>query len=74
MLSEEEKFRFDLQGYLVIPGVLTGQECSTLSRLSDAHWPRQSNDGLFRRTEAISQWGKPFLELMDHPSVLPYLQ
>ena len=74
MLSEEEKFRFDLQGYLVIPGVLTGQECSTLSRLSDAHWPRQPNDGLFRRTEAISQWGEPFLELMDHPSVLPYLQ
>lgn len=74
MLSEEEKFRFDLQGYLVIPSVLSAQECASLSQLSDTHWPRQPNDGDFRRTEAISQWGPPFLNLIDHPRVLPYLE
>ena len=73
MLSEEEKFRFDLQGFLIIPSVLTQQECAALSQLCDTHWPRQRDDDLFRRTEAISRWGQPFLDLMDHATVLPYL-
>ena len=58
MLSEEEKFRFDLQGYLVIRGVLSKTECSALAELSDSVWPRQATDGAFRRTPHISQWGR----------------
>ena len=73
VLSDEETFRFDLQGYLVVPAVLTRAECDDLSRLADAVWPRQPDDGAFRRTASVSQWGKAFLDLMDHPKVLPYL-
>jgi hypothetical protein len=73
MLSEEEQFCFDLQGYLVVPQVLSPAECGSLSQLCDQHWPRQPSDGAFRRAEAISLWGDDFLNLMDHPSVLPYL-
>lgn len=73
MLTEEEKFRFDLQGFLVLRSVLTSAECATLRRLSDSVWPQQPNDGALRRTEAISRWGSEFLHLMDHPRVLPYL-
>ena len=73
MFTEEEKFRFDLQGFIVLPGVLTRTECTLLSELSDAAWPRQPGDGAFRRTEAISRWGGEFLNLIDHPCVLPYL-
>jgi hypothetical protein len=73
MLSDEEKFRFDLEGYLVIPSVLTAAECEQLSQLSDQAWPRQSHDEAFRRTANVSQWGDEFRHLMDHPSVLPYL-
>ena len=73
MFTEEEKFRFDLQGFIVLPGVLTRAECTLLSELSDTAWPRQPGDGAFRRTEAISRWGGEFLNLIDHPCVLPYL-
>ena len=73
MFTEEEKFRFDLQGFIVLPGVLTRAECTLLSELSDTAWPRQPGDGAFRRTEAISRWGGAFLNLIDHPCVLPYL-
>lgn len=73
MFTEEEKFRFDLQGFIVLPGVLTRAECTLLSELSDNAWPRQPEDGAFRRTEAISRWGGEFLNLIDHPCVLPYL-
>ena len=73
MLSDEEKFRFDLEGYLVIPGALSPFECTQLSKLSDNAWPRQPQDGNFRRTSQVSQWGEEFRNLMDHPKVLPYL-
>ena len=73
MFTDEEKFRFDLQGFIVLPGVLTRAECTLLSKLSDTAWPRQPGDGAFRRTEAISRWGGAFLNLIDHPCVLPYL-
>ncbi len=73
MFTDEEKFRFDLQGFIVLRAVLTRAECTLLSKLSDTAWPRQPGDGAFRRTEAISRWGGAFLNLIDHPCVLPYL-
>ena len=57
MLSEEEKFRFDLQGYLVVRNVLSKTECSALAELSDGVWPRQTTDSAFRRTPGASASG-----------------
>lgn len=72
-LTDEEKFRFDLQGYLVVKNVLTLVECQELCSLADEVWPAQVDDGPFRRTEAVSLWHKRFLDLIDHPRILPYL-
>ena len=72
-LTDEEKFRFDLEGYLIIKNVLSRDTCAELSALSDEAWPRQPEDGAFRRAAAVTQWGKPFMDLMDHPKILPYL-
>jgi hypothetical protein len=57
----------------VLPGVLTADECDALNELADQAWPQQPEDGPFRRTEGVSLWGQPFLDLMDHPMVLPAL-
>ena len=72
-MTDEEKFRFDLQGFLVVGGILSPEQCEALSRQADEQWPRSSDDGLFRRTADISRWGPNFLNLMDHPRILPYL-
>lgn len=72
-LADEQKFLFDLEGYLVLPGVLSEAECDALNESADRSWPRQPEDGPYRRTEAVSLWGKRFLDLMDHPAVLPIL-
>ncbi|MEM8769311.1 MAG: phytanoyl-CoA dioxygenase family protein [Pseudomonadota bacterium] len=72
-LSSEQKFLFDLEGYLVLPGVLSAAECDALSAQADAHWPAQAGDGPFRRCEEITLWGTDFLNLMDHPKLLPVL-
>ena len=73
VLTEEEKFLFDLRGFLVVKNVLTSAECEALIALADEAWPRQPDDGPYRRWDGISAWGKAFVDLMDHDRVLPYL-
>lgn len=72
-LSDEQKFLFDLEGYIVLPGVLTSQTCDALNEQADRVWPRQPHDEPFRRSEEITLWGQMFVDLMDHPKVLPVL-
>tara|TARA_Y100001934_G_scaffold11100_1_gene14101 strand:+ start:2446 stop:3225 length:780 start_codon:yes stop_codon:yes gene_type:complete len=73
-LSDEDRFQFDLQGFLVIPGVLSADECEHYIRLADEAWPRQPGDGPMRRQNDMAKaWGQPFVDLMDHPVVLSYL-
>ena len=72
-LTDEEKFRFDLQGFLIVKSVLSRNECQELSELADDVWPRTDEDGSYRRTGAISRWHQSFLDLADHPKLLPYL-
>ena len=72
-LTAEEKFLFDLRGFLVVKNVLSEAECEALIRLADAAWPRQDEDGPYRRFDGISTWGRPFVDLMDDDRLLPYL-
>ena len=59
MLTDEEKFLFDLRGFVVVPNVLTGDECEDLIGLADEIWPRQPDDGPFRRARAGMQSRDP---------------
>ena len=72
-LTNEEKFLFDLRGYLVVKNVLDEGECRALVERADAAWPRQAEDGPLRRCDGISRWHQDFVDLMDHPRLLPYL-
>ncbi|MEM7031862.1 MAG: phytanoyl-CoA dioxygenase family protein [Chloroflexota bacterium] len=72
-MTPEEKFMFDLEGYIVIKNVLTAQEIAEMNATADEVWPAEDKSELFRRTSDVSQWGIAFQNLMDHPQVLPYL-
>lgn len=41
MLSEEQKFLLDLEGYIVLPGVLSMDEVDVLNHKTDQIWPIQ---------------------------------
>lgn len=70
-LTDEDKFQFDLQGFLILRGVLSPEDCADYCRLADELWPRQADDGLTRRRDDMSRnWGQRFVDLMDHPRVL----
>ena len=38
-MTKEEKFRFDLQGFLVVKNVLSADEVDALNKLADEVWP-----------------------------------
>ena len=73
-MTPEEKFTFDLEGYLVIRDVLSTDKIAELDRISNEKFPPSDNyKGGQRSDSDISQWGIPFQSLIDHPKVVPYL-
>ena len=73
-MTPEEKFKFDLEGYLVVKGVHTTAEVAAMNALADAAYPGTYDDTGLRRTSYPSLWGPPFQHLIDHPKLLPYLE
>jgi hypothetical protein len=73
MISPEEKFRFDLEGYLVVKNALAPEEVVELNRMADENYSEDYDEKCVRSRFCISQWGPPFQSLIDHPSALPYL-
>ncbi|MGY8823731.1 MAG: phytanoyl-CoA dioxygenase family protein [Candidatus Latescibacterota bacterium] len=71
-MSPEEKFMFDLEGYLVVRGALAADEVERLNGLADEVWPGEYDDKGMRSTSPVSRWGTDFLNLIDHPRLVPY--
>ena len=74
-MNDEELYLFDLQGYLVIEGVLSATEVAELNRLVDEQQlppPAESIES--QRFGGFLLWGEPFRTLLDHPRILLYLE
>ena len=71
-MTPEEKFLFDLQGYLVIKNVLTPAEVAAMNAIADAKLPRPEG-ATGQRSSRVSLWGAPFQALIDPPRIVPYL-
>lgn len=72
-MTNEEKFTFDLEGYLIIKNVLTPDEVAEMNEIADHVFPREDDKTGTHRTSHVSLWGEPFKRLIDQPTVLPYL-
>ena len=70
-MTPEEKFLFDLHGYLIIKNVLSAEEVLALNALADEKYPNV--DGSFDRRTRVSTWSRDTQALIDHPRILPYL-
>ena len=71
-ITEEERFVFDVQGYLVIKNVLAREDVAELNKIADEKFPYAGPNAV-RREEKISVWGEPFTRLIDHRRIVPYL-
>ena len=65
-MNNEEKFVFDLQGYLIIKNVLNTDEVAKLNKIID-------HDNRIEDQRRPSLWDEPFKRLIDHPHISPYL-
>ncbi|MFY7951918.1 MAG: hypothetical protein ACOVT5_05380, partial [Armatimonadaceae bacterium] len=65
-MTDEERFQVDLNGWLLIKGVLTADELAELNAIADQRMPWNDGDPLDRR-ETVSTWHPAFAKLIDHP-------
>jgi hypothetical protein len=73
MISPEEKFRFDLEGYLVVKNALAPDEVAEMNRIADQIYTEEYDESRSRARMRVLLWGAPFLALIDHPKSLSYL-
>ena len=71
-MTSEERFVFDLEGYLIIKNALSDAEVDALNTLADASFPGR-DPARTSRMEQVSRWGQATKDLIDHPSIVPYL-
>jgi hypothetical protein len=76
-MTEEERFLFDLQGYLVIENAIPPQALTAMNAWIDAQAERDPR--LYGQTgnahlDNPLLWGPPFRALVDHPRTLPILK
>jgi hypothetical protein len=71
-MTPEEKFLFDLHGYLVIKNVLTPEEVAELNAVADEKFPRPAGHK-GQRVSRVSHWAPAYQRLIDHSKILPYL-
>src|SRR6266851_861573 len=72
-MTAEERFLFDLEGYLVIKHVLSASEVADLHAIAERKIPALSERPVHGRLFRVSAWGPSYQSLIDHPSIVPYL-
>lgn len=76
--TDQERYLFDLQGYLVVPGALAAGELAALNAILDRRitqeMPRDATTHRFWAPGGLLGWGAPYRDLIDHPRILPYLE
>ncbi|MYC96590.1 MAG: phytanoyl-CoA dioxygenase family protein [Caldilineaceae bacterium SB0661_bin_32] len=74
-MNEEERYLFDLRGYLVIEEVLSPGEVENLNRLIDGQGlPEPQLDTMGARFGGFLGWDEAFCSLLDHERIMPYLK
>jgi ectoine hydroxylase-related dioxygenase (phytanoyl-CoA dioxygenase family) len=74
MMTEEQRFVFDLQGYLILPGVLDSATIERMLAAMDEHGvnPPEEKGDAYRFGDFL-RWSEDYRALIDHPAVLPVL-
>ena len=71
-MTDEEKFSFDLEGFLVVRNVLDAADLTQLNKVADRNASDGGDSGT-SMTSRVSKWGPEFQSLMDHEKIVPYL-
>lgn len=86
-MTDQEKFLFDLHGYIVVKGALTTQQVDDLSTRLETH-RNSAEQTLFGSdrtvfanetdvawtSPSLIEWGGTYIDLIDLPTIAPYLE
>jgi hypothetical protein len=78
-MIEEQKYLFDLNGYIVIENALGADELTLLNEIFD-HQERPGDSVMMSygggsiTGPGILAYGQPLVDLLDHPAILPVLR
>lgn len=73
-MTPEQRFIFDVQGYLVIENALPPEQVQRMVAAMEEHGIREpENDPGKSRFSGFLKWGEDWRNLIDHPAVLPVL-
>jgi ectoine hydroxylase-related dioxygenase (phytanoyl-CoA dioxygenase family) len=74
-MNEQEKYLFDLQGFLVVPNALAPEQVAALNAILDDRLAQEAApDANTHRFGSLLDWGQPYLDLIDNPRITPYLE
>ena len=86
-MNDEEKYLFDLRGYLVVKDALSAEQVDDLSERLEARRqaedrPHYGSDRTFFGSEdaaawsspSLLEWGGSYIDLIDLPTIAPYLE
>ena len=74
-MNENERYLFDLRGYLVIPNALTDTQIAVLNKVLDKQIESDCPpDMRTHRFVPLLDWSKEYRDLIDNPTVVPYLE
>jgi hypothetical protein len=72
-VSDDDRYVFDLNGFLVLKAVLSSDEVAELNAIIDERCPPPTEERPAQLIPNVLGLGKPFQNLLDHPRILPYL-
>ncbi|GIX06246.1 MAG: hypothetical protein KatS3mg115_0649 [Candidatus Poribacteria bacterium] len=74
-MTDQERYLFDLQGYLTVPNALSAEQLQVLNEYVDRKIAEECPPEMrTHRFGGLLDWGKPFRDLIDNPRVVPYLE
>ncbi len=73
-MDDNEKYLYDLQGYITVPNALDADQLRLLNEAVDQHIEAECPpDMRTHRFFDTIDWGGVLPELIDNPRVMPYL-
>ena len=73
-MHAHERYLFDLQGFITVPNALDAGQLHMLNQLFDQQIAQATTaETTTHRWGNILSWGAPYLDLIDNPTITPYL-
>jgi Phytanoyl-CoA dioxygenase (PhyH) len=74
-MDDDERYLFDLQGFITIPDALSATQVAELNAILDEHMARDMPAGAnTHRFGGLLDWGPAYRQLIDQPTISPYLE